>query len=309
MRDFNEYKKDFNGLKVYYGEKIFQKQLSSLEGVEILIDGIEAKCLIINDGNTYHEKKEFRTICMNKDVKCNHGSYVVYDNEQYIVVTDIDDHYYYKSCKIRKCNNVLKWVQDGIVYEYPCILANDSYGVKQSTSSGILSELEIKTQIQVQNNEYTSEILPNLRVMFSNSKTDVYKTISINKSITSGVIIITCANDEFRPHEDDLMNNLCANENNNEVNEPVQFEIIGEDIIKHETQATYKLSPLNDSCHWSIDESSVELEIAKIVSQDSETCIIYGYKVKGSEFFTLYAKNEDGTVLAKKTIVIKKNIM
>ena len=152
--------------------------------------------------------------------------------------------------------------------------------------------------------------MPNLRIMFSHSKTDIYKIISINKSIYEGVITITCVNDEYRPLDDDLENNLCSqndsnNSNNNTPIEPTDYEIIGENSFKHLTQSVYTLNPVNNNCVWSLDQDSIDLGIARIDNQESTSCTIYGYQTSSSEFFTLYAKDGDN-VLAEKTITIKK---
>lgn len=87
----------------------------------------------------------------------------------------------------------------------------------------------------------------------------------------------------------------------------VNYTITGAEIFKHMTQSIYTLSPVNNNCIWSIDQDSIDLEIARIDSQDSTSCTVYGYQTNSSEYFTLYAKDGD-TVLAEKTIYIKKTV-
>lgn len=232
------------------------------------------------------------------------------EKEKLYLVTEIQNFIRVPFVKSSECNQTFKWKDEYGIHEYPCVTSNDSYGVKQSTSSGTLTELEIKLKIKIQNNEDTRKLMPNLRIMFSHSKTDIYKIISVNKSIYEGVITITCVNDEYRPLDDDLENNLCSqndsnNSNNNTPIEPTDYEIIGENSFKHLTQSVYTLNPVNNNCVWSLDQDSIDLEIARIDSQDSTSCTIYGYQTSSSEFFTLYAKDGDN-VLAEKTITIKK---
>ena len=235
------------------------------------------------------------------------------DNDNYYLITsEIKKQDGYDEGVFLKCNQTFKWKDENGIHVYPCVSSNDSYGVKQATSSGTLTELEIKLKIKIQNNEDTRKLMPNLRIMFSHSKTDIYKIISINKSIYEGVITITCVNDEYRPLDDDLENNLCSqndsnNSNNNTPIEPTDYEIIGENSFKHLTQSVYTLNPVNNNCVWSLDQDSIDLEIARIDSQDSTSCTVYGYQTSSSEFFTLYAKDGDN-VLAEKTITIKKNM-
>lgn len=83
------------------------------------------------------------------------------------------------------------------------------------------------------------------------------------------------------------------------------YTINGADQFKHLTQSVYTLNPVNNNCVWSLDQDSIDLEIARIDSQDSTSCTVYGYQTSSSEFFTLYAKDGD-KVLAEKEITIKK---
>ena len=318
MRDFKEYKKDFNNTKIRHGEKIFKKQLSSLEGVDITIDGIEVKCLVINDENIYNEKKEFRTVCMDKNVKCNHGSYIVYQDEYYIVVTDIDDHYYYKSCKMRKCNNTLKWVQGGAVREYPCVLANDSYGVNVVSDNDFIRSQNIKAQITIQNNIDTREIMPDMRFMFNHSEFDIYNVVDINTSITNGVITLTTEKSVYQV-EDDLENNLAYSDivfsqEKGDINindKPVvddkprpNYEIVGEESIKQLKESSYSIEP-KTNCTFYLDEFDNDY-IADIIDNKDGTCIIKGKKNLSNNYITLYAKDEDEILIAEKNISIMR---
>ncbi len=92
------------------------------------------------------------------------------------------------------------------------------------------------------------------------------------------------------------------------VNEVIlNYTINGADQFKHLTQSVYTLNPVNNNCVWSLDQDSIDLEIARIDNQDSASCTVYGYQTSSSEFFTLYAKDGD-KVLAEKEITIKKYI-
>ena len=314
MRDFKEYKKNYNATKLHYGKKIFDKQLSSLEGEDITIDGIEVRCLVINDENIYNEKKEFRTICMRQDVECRHGSYIIYKGENYIVVTDIDDHYYYKSCKMRKCNNTLKWVQNGVLYKYPCVLANDSYGVKVVSDNDFIRSQNIKAQITIQDNIETRMIIPDMRFMFNHSEFDIYNVVDVNTSITDGVIVLTTEKSVYQI-EDDLENNLAYssvlfNKNENPTQETekpnpnVRYEINGESSIKQLRESEYTIEP-RTNCIFYLDEFDSE-NIADLNDNRDGTCIIKGKKTLSNNFITLYAKDSNDNIIAEKNISITR---
>ena len=86
----------------------------------------------------------------------------------------------------------------------------------------------------------------------------------------------------------------------------ITYTINGKDKVVHKNTYNYTLSPSNSNCVWSLDEISVELEIARIESQSSDKVTIYAYETWGSDTCTLYAK-EGETILAQKEIIITRN--
>lgn len=307
MRKFNEYKKDYNALLQAQGEKVFNVQLKGLEGTSVTIDNVEnIHALIQNKDNINSEKNEFRNLCVTKDVNVKHGSYVIYDDEYYLVVTDIDNHYYYKSCKIKKCNNKVKWKdRTGVIYEFPCLLNNDSYGVKVLSDNDYIRTQNIKAQIVIQNNEVTEKIIPDMRFMFNHSEFDIYNVVDINKSITGGLITLTSEKSVLQV-EDNLKENLAFSKilssNNEEVKPPIttEYTIIGDDSFKQNETATYNINPLID-CTFYIDDFDSE-NIAYITSDVNGTCTIKGLKNTTDNWFTLYARDKDGNELSRKDI-------
>ena len=85
----------------------------------------------------------------------------------------------------------------------------------------------------------------------------------------------------------------------------ITYTIKGKDKVVHKNTYNYTLSPSNSNCVWSLDEFSVELEIARIESQTNDKVTIYAYETYGSDICTLYAK-EGETILAQKEITIIK---
>lgn len=314
MKDFSKYTKDFDNINIRDGMKIFKRQLKMLEGNNVIIDeSLPARCLVINNDNIYNEKKEFRTLCMEKEVECNHGSYVEYMGDTYIVVTDIDDHYYYKSCKMRKCNNILKWKQNGNIYEYSCVLANDSYGVKVLSDNDYIRSQNIKAQITVKSDDITKKITPDMRFMFNHSQFDIYNVVDVNTSIVDGVIVLTMEKSVFQI-EDDLTNNLAFSEINNDGNighntnkpgETPMYNIIGVDTFKQLQESTFKIEPLV-SCKFYIEEFESQY-IANIIEDNGDgECQVFGKKNLSNNSFTLIALDGNDNELAKKTITVMR---
>lgn len=313
MRDYSEYKKDLNAIKQKNGEKIFLKQLEGLEGDYITINRSleQVRGLVINEENINSDKKEFRTLCVKKDVDIKHGDVILYKDEKYLNITDIDYHYYYKSCKIKKCNNVLKWEQDGNIYEIPCLLSNDSYGVKVLSDNDFIRSQNIKAQITVQDNEISRKIIPDMRFMFNNSEFDIYNVVDINTSMVKGVLTLTTEKSVYQA-EDSLEDNLAFSKVLYELTskpkqpEPIYtYEINGLDSFKQERDSVFTINPL-DSCTFYIDDFDSS-SIANIVNDDGNgTCTIHGRPNLSDNWFTLYAKDNSGNVLTSKKINVLK---
>lgn len=311
MRDFSEFNKDYNQIKLKYGEKIFLKQLEGLEGVDIYINGASqpVKGRLVNEDNINNEKDEFRTLCVTKDTNIKHGDEVLYRGEYYLVVTDIDYHYYYQACKIKKCNNTLTWEMDGKEYSYPCILKNDSYGVKVLSDNDYIRSQNIKAQIIVQENEFTRRIVPDMRFIFNHSQFDIYNIIDVNKSITKGLITFTSEKSIIRV-EDNLKENIAFSESLVEGNKiPLpspnyNYAINGNDFVQN-TNGVFSIDPLIN-CKFYIDDFDSN-NIANIVIDDGNgTCTIYGKPNIADNWFTLYAKDSSDNILASKEIKVLK---
>lgn len=312
MQDFSMFNKDYNQMKIRSGTKIFQKQVQGIEGADLIIDDISVRGVVHNNINPTSEK-EYRKLLVQNDVKILRGSYVTYDSEQYLVTTDIDNHYVYKSCKMQKCNEKLKWLQDGIIHEVPCIMANDSYGVKVLSDNDFIRNQNIKAQIVVQNNEITRKIIKDMRFMFNHSENDIYGVIDINTSLLHGIITFTMEKVVYQ-REDDIENNLAFSsvltENNekaenNTPDEIEEYKIVGMDSICQQTTATYSLSPINKKCVFYMDEFDSE-NIANIIEQSEGICIIQAKKIISDTWCILYAKDAADNILCEKEIQITK---
>lgn len=315
MKDYNEFNKSENKKNLDSGKVIFDKSISKLEGNNVEIDGVGYKVIVVNKENKYSTTKEFRNILFYKDIPCRVGSYVKYNNEMYMVTSNLDDHYYYYSAKIQKCVNLLKWkTVNGEIVQFPCILSNDAYGVKIITSGETGGENSVKMKVEVQMNKTTLTIIPDYRFMFSCSKNDIYKTSKV-ELIKDGIITLTTTISIFQ-QEDDIINMIAYNElvnnkentnddNNIDILPTNSYEIIGDDNMVHKNNYIYELSHENINCMWYLDNNSIDLNIAKIVSQDYSQCNLYACETLNTDVCILYAK-EDNTILAKKKITIRK---
>ena len=295
MEKYGGYDKPKNR-RVHYGNKIFKEKLRQY-GKDITIDRTPCIGIIENNQNPYSDNKEDRVLQVGLNTELNRGSYIGYDNSFYLVITGIDKYDVSKDCKIRKCNQMLKWVtNDGRVIEYPCIISNDAYGSKMNTNNDHLSDIDTKAKIEVQYNSDTREIGRNHRFLFNNSKYDIFKSLDVNTSIKEGILTIITKKDTYR-QEDDLENNIAYNKIENHNEEDVLYGIIGDDFIKVDTVKEYVINP-HKSVEWEVDS-----EVAEICSCGDNSCEVLA-KVR-DEVFVLSAWS-DNKKISETTISIDR---
>ena len=271
------------------------------EGHDITIDGVPCRGIIYNHLNDLSDN-EFRGLNVPLGTDIKNGSYVVYDNEYYLNTNlKADNHYAYLGCKITLCNQRLKWrgLPEEWVEGYPCHISNDSYGSKQSRSSDHISEIDTKMKILVQNNEFTRQIVRDMRFIFNNSEFDIFRITDITRSTDPGVITLIAAKDTFRI-EDDLENNLAFNEPriHTPPEEDKEYTFEGEDSVRVNRRYTYTLLP-EENLAFAIDDT----DVAEIVATRDNTCEVL-VKLR-DEIFTLTA-SKAGEVVAKKVVYTTK---
>lgn len=295
--------KDFSFLRCTTNCKInnsakflYEQQLNGIEGCDVKIDGVPSRAIVYNSINEYSDT-EYRVLSVPFDTVIRRGSYVEYDDEFYLNTNAPDKHgTIYKSCKITRCNQIMKWadlpkeVENG----FPVIMSNDSYGSKQSRSNDFLSEIDTKMKIQIQENEHTRRLRTDMRFIFNNSKYDIYRITDITTSTYKGMMVITAAKDVARI-EDDFENNLAFNTVSNETPVAPIVSIEGDDSVKVGRTYTYTVQS-NDPLTFSVDD----VDIAEITNQADNSCEVE-VKVK-DEIFVLEAKNAAGEVVATKTV-------
>lgn len=266
---------------------------------------------ILFDGNGNELTKDIRVVNVNNDFnkkiiyippndKIKSGEYVYFDNYWWIV-SEVNINLMTPSARLDKCNQSLHIFYEGVEYFMPCYISNDSYGSKINTTNDYIPQIDTKAKIITQYNKITKSIKSDYRFMFNHSKTDIYKISDPTSCIEDGVLTMISSKDKYLP-EDDLENNLCHIENVSKdiPTNPTTYNIIGEDEIKQNIEYTYSLD--NGNCTWEIDEESLNVGIAEIISFNDNSCIIKASKQRTDEYFTLIAKDNNGNILAQKEI-------
>lgn len=307
MRDFNEFNNNIKDTNLRSGIKIFEKQLNtSLETRELIVNDVPTLGIILNHLNDMNIDKEDRGLNIPISVKISRGDYVVDSklNKIYLVMSEIDDHYYYKTCTLRECEQVLCFSFIG--NPIPCIAQGESYGVKITGGTEFNTQVDTKVKVTIQSNEETRKIKPDHRFIFNHSEYGIYKIgdITVYKD---GLLTFTCQKDEYMPQHDDLENNIAFN---GDIKPPIDdqvktYSIKGcpnDEMIMGKTK-TFTLEPPTDGVTWVINnELSINPNVAEIVSQDTNSCVVKCNV--GDDCFEIQAIKDKQVINANKKLIL-----
>lgn len=305
MNNYKSYDRIENFNK-YSAKKLFEVQLESVGSI-IKINNKVTKGIITNEINPYAENKEDRTLKVWEEEDLKKGDYIEYGSEVYLVVSDIDvyvdKNYAYKDCKIRKCNQIIHMPNDINIH---AIVEGESYGVKLIGSSDYFSEADTKVKVTVGDNEVNRKYLVlDSRFCFGNSEHGIYKNADISV-YQKGLLVNICKKDKYLKGLDDLNTGVMYQGNTENLpdipQEPTNYEIVGQDTIKINSEYTYSLSPSNTNAIFSLVEYSEGT--AEIVSQSNGECIIKA--IKSDEVITLSASVNEKVVATIDILTVRR---
>lgn len=311
MRDFSEYNDSLTDKMKKNGEKIFEKQLQYCEGQDIEIGyhngkKVLSKGQILNHLNDTNVNKEQRILNSRISDSIERGCLVkTLDNDKnYIVLSDVDNHYSYHSSTMIQCNNVLKfsWLNEPI----PCYSSRSSYGVKIfRADSDFQQDADTNLLIYIQRNKDTETIDVNHRFMLGKSKHGLWKIGKIGVD-DKGLLVLTCKNDKYLEGLDDIENEIAyqgSTENLPDTpQEPTNYKIVGQDTIKINQEYTYSLTPNNTNAIFSLTEYSEGT--AEIINQSNGSCTIKA--VKSDEVITLSASINEKVVATIDILTVRR---
>ena len=307
MINKNIWNRDKNTSMINSGKKIFSKQLSSNEGKDLVINGISTRGIILNHLNDMSVDQEDRGLNVSLDTDLQRGYYVKCDNKTFMVISKVDDHYFYKTARIRECEQYLTW--KGIDKEFPCFITNSSYGSKgEITNVEQESDFDSRGMIYVQKNEYTDKIYNGMRFIFNGSKNDVYEITKVQSIFSKsyypddmGYYQLICKYVKW-VQGDDFENNIAFNpkvENNTTTPTPIDIYVNGSDTISLSANETYTIVNATNVT-FELDSDTVAENDATIISQNGTGCI-----VKANIPYmpiAIIVKDSSGTQIAIKSI-------
>lgn len=296
MKDFSYLKpKPQNERMLQDGKKIFKMQLKGLEGRDIIInDSRPARGIVLNHLNDTSTSKEDRGLNTEKDTSIKKGDYVTFDNEIYIVLSDIDDHYAYNSCVIRKCTQTIYLPND---ISIPSIVEGESYGVKIISNTDFINSVDTKVKVTIPSNEITRKhVFQNIRFCFENSEHGIFKVGDITV-YNKGLMILTCQKDKYLKGLDNLETGIMfqgEDNTNPQPPSPTDYKINGEGTIKINKEYTYTVTPQEGNISFELDEYAVSENLVEMNISDY-SCTLKA--LVGNELITLSAV-KDGQVVA-----------
>jgi hypothetical protein len=267
MKDYSTYYPSINGRVVNDTEILFREKLNTLDGCDVMIDEIAHRVIIHNHTNPLDEYKEDRKLLCLNEADIHRGSYVEYDNETYLVVTDIDKNEVFKTCKIRKCNNILTFINSlNKPTTIPCILSNRTLYSDGLSSSNYITLPDGKRSCMIPLNEETKQFYINQRFIFNHNA--VFTISQPDDYTQNGILTLTMTQVEFTPN-DDKINNLAYNEKISLIDLNLQIE-------NKEIQIgnTYQLTPIITKDNIVIDEDVIyETSNSNIATVDTNGII------------------------------------
>ena len=269
---------------------------AKLSKIDLTQEDIDIR--VVNVDRSVSDKK----IYVRPETVIDEGCVISYEDKSYLV-TEFEDNLISPMCKCSLCNQTLKLPSGK---EYPCVIANDSYGSKINLSNDFIGQIDTKLKIQLQANEdVLNEVKLDLRYIFNHSKFDIFKCTDINTSVNKGVITMIAKKDVYLEGLDDLENNMAFNDETEDgTQEPTEYSIIGNDKIKINVEHTYTINPIDGNIVFSLDEYSIENKIATIISQSNGECIVKANVT--DEIITLNCSLNGEIVTSKDIVTVKR---
>ena len=274
MRDFSNLRKKVD-MDVWSAKKAFGEQLK-LQGIDIILDKKPVRALVNNHSNPMNEFKEERQLWLDNN-NLKRGSYAFYDNDYYLVVSDIDEFKVKNilintSAMMRKCNHILKFMNKGKICEYPAIVANAS---KYTLGVEDMHDLKLangRFGIQVVDCCDAKDLVRGTRLLFNKSAWE----ITDRDEVTSkGTLILLCTETQIFTQFDDRENEIADRFRIVTLEKPQEDNttkegLIGDTNIKIFNTNTFTMYPMDkydfDIEYGNVDKNSL---IIKVINENT----------------------------------------
>ena len=157
----------------------------SAEGKSVIIDNITTQVIIQSHLNPLNEGKYDKKIHMPIETVVNTGSIVEWENDKWIIVSNIDNLQAYKTASMIKSNNTLQFYSStSTLYQIPCIISKGSISLDEQK---IISTLDSEIAVQISDTSITRQIEMNyvFKIGMRN-----YTVVNIDDIIIPGLLIL-----------------------------------------------------------------------------------------------------------------------
>lgn len=123
MRDYSNYHSvSANDKMLYDGKELFKKSLSSLEGHDVLINGVEKRA-VIQSKFLNHLRGDIKTIMTEMD-ELSMGDIITHNGDNWLTIFLTDDYIAYLKGAMQRCNEKLRWINhNGESIEVDCVIS------------------------------------------------------------------------------------------------------------------------------------------------------------------------------------------
>lgn len=251
------------------------QRYQSLEGYDVIIDGVTERVVIQNHTNSLNQSKYDKKIHCTIDSNIHTGSIVEWQNKKWLVVSKIYDNLAYKTASILECNSTLNVYKNSILYKVPCIVEDVTrlYSMGADENKYIIQP-STDIIIRVPNNEVTTLIKRDevYQIGLSN-----YKVVDISDIINPGLLILKCTWSAEDQHLPNYSINI-LNGDNIQVNISdsfqIQCEVLDGDIV---------ISPHPPLVYASSDETIAIIDESGVVNILSTGVVTFTVSLKDNE--------------------------
>jgi len=234
------------------------QRYQSLEGYDVIIDGVTERVVIQNHTNPLNQSKYDKKIHCTIDSNIHTGSIVEWQNKKWLVVSKIYDNLAYKTASILECNSTLNVYKNSILYKVPCIVEDAIRLYSMGTDENkYIIQPSTDIIIRVPNNEVTTLIKRDevYKIGLSN-----YKVVDISDIINPGLLILKCtwsAEDQHLPNYSINILNGDSIQVNGSDSLQIICEVLDGDVV---------LSPTPPLVYLSSDETIATIDNNGVVS-------------------------------------------
>jgi len=251
------------------------QRYQSLEGYDVIIDGVAERVVIQNHTNPLNQSKYDKKIHCTIDSNIHTGSIVEWQNKKWLVVSKIYDNLAYKTASISECNNTLNVYKNSILYKVPCIVDDVTRLYSMGTDENkYIIQPSTDIIIRVPNNEVTVLIKRDevYKIGLSN-----YKVVDVSDIINPGLLILKCTWSAEDQHLPNYSINILNGDNirvNIGYRLQIQCEVLDGDIV---------LSPTPPLVYASSDETIATIDENGVVNILSTGVVIFTVSLKDNE--------------------------